>query len=209
MTPSLRRSAAALATALLAAPAFAHHAMDGKTPATFLQGLLSGIAHPVIGLDHLVFVLAAAWVLSRVATPLRAALATSFVAAAVAGTVLHLALVDVPRSELLVALTVVLAGLAVAWRRATPAALLWIALPAAGVLHGYAYGESIVGAEPAPLTAYLLGFALIQLAIMLGAASLLSRREPSRVNRAALPAGALAMVVGVSFAALQLVPHAA
>lgn len=209
MTLPLRRPALALATPFLAGPAFAHHAMDGETPATFLQGLLSGIAHPVIGLDHLAFVLAAAWVLSRVATLPRAALAASFAAAAVAGTVLHLALVDVPRSELLVALTVVLAGLAVAWRRTTPAALLWTALPAAGVLHGYAYGESIVGAEPAPLAAYLLGFALIQLAIMLGAASLLSRREPSRVNRAAIPAGALAVVVGVYFAALQLVSQAA
>ena len=209
MTCSLRRSAAALATTLLAGPAFAHHAMDGKTPVTFLQGLLSGIAHPVIGLDHLAFVLAAAWVLSRVATLPRAALAASFVAAAVAGTVLHLALVDVPRSELLVALTVVLAGVAVAWRRAAPAALLWIALPVAGVLHGYAYGESIVGAEPTPLAAYLLGFGLVQLGVMLGAASLLSRREPSRVNRAALPAGALVVLVGVYFAALQLVPQAA
>ena len=209
MTCSLRRSAAALATTLLAGPAFAHHAMDGKAPVTFLQGLLSGIAHPVIGLDHLAFVLAAAWVLSRVATLPRVTLAASFVAAAVAGTVLHLALVDVPRSELLVALTVVLAGVAVAWRRATPAALLWIALPVAGVLHGYAYGESIVGAEPTPLAAYLLGFGLVQLGVMLGAASLLSRREPSRVNRAALPAGALVVLVGVYFAALQLVPQAA
>ncbi|MET0351789.1 MAG: HupE/UreJ family protein [Rhizobacter sp.] len=209
MTFLPRRAAAALATSFLVAPAFAHHAMDGKTPVTFLQGLLSGIAHPVIGLDHLAFVVAAAWVLSRVATVPRVGLAASFVAAAVAGTVLHLALVDVPRSELLVALTVVLAGLAVAWRRATPAALLWTALPAAGVLHGYAYGESIVGAEPAPLAAYLLGFALVQLAVMLGAASLLSRRDPSRVRRAAVPAGALVVVVGVYFAALQLVPQAA
>jgi len=40
------------------APASAHHVMGGATPATFAQGLLSGLGHPVIGLDHLTFVLA-------------------------------------------------------------------------------------------------------------------------------------------------------
>jgi urease accessory protein len=34
-----------------------------------------------------------------------------------------------------------------------------------GIFHGYAYGESIVGAEMTPLWAYLLGLALVQLVI--------------------------------------------
>ena len=38
----------------------------------------------------------------------------------------------------------------------------------AGLLHGYALGESIVGAEPAPLAAYLIGLAVIQSGIALG-----------------------------------------
>jgi urease accessory protein len=37
---------------LLAEPAFAHHPMGGLTPATFADGLLSGLGHPVIGLDQ-------------------------------------------------------------------------------------------------------------------------------------------------------------
>ncbi|WP_082568439.1 HupE/UreJ family protein [Rhizobacter sp. Root1221] len=198
---------AALATALLAlatSPAFAHHAMDGETPRTFLQGLLSGIAHPVIGLDHLAFVLAAAWLVSRLAAPLRVGLAAAFVAGSLAGTVLHLASVDVPVSELLVALTVVAAGLAVAWHRLAPTTLLWLALPVAGVLHGYAYGESIVGAERMPLGAYLLGFALIQSAVMLGVAALLSRRPLPQLQRAAVPVGAVVGLVGAYFAFVQL-----
>ena len=32
----------------------------------------------------------------------------------------------------------------------------------AGIFHGYAYAESIFGAEPTPLYAYLAGFAIIQ-----------------------------------------------
>ena len=33
--------------------------MDGELPASLGQGLLSGLAHPVIGLDHLAFIVAA------------------------------------------------------------------------------------------------------------------------------------------------------
>jgi urease accessory protein len=38
---------------------------------------------------------------------------------------------------------------------------------AGGVFHGYAYGESIVGAQRGPLMAYLVGFTIIQLATLL------------------------------------------
>ena len=34
-------------------PAFAHHVVGGKMPVTFMDGLLSGLGHPIIGLDHL------------------------------------------------------------------------------------------------------------------------------------------------------------
>jgi hypothetical protein len=48
-----------LGAMLLATPASAHHAMGGATPSNLWEGLLSGLAHPVIGLDHLAFVIAA------------------------------------------------------------------------------------------------------------------------------------------------------
>ena len=38
-------------------------------------------------------------------------------------------------------------------------------------MHGYALGESIYGAEPTPLYAYLLGLAVIQSAVALAAMS--------------------------------------
>src|SRR5262249_29863369 len=45
-------------TSLFTTSAFAHHVMGGKTPSTFVEGLLSGTGHPVIGPDHLAFLLA-------------------------------------------------------------------------------------------------------------------------------------------------------
>jgi urease accessory protein len=32
--------------------------MGGKTPSTFVDGILSGVGHPIIGPDHLAFVVA-------------------------------------------------------------------------------------------------------------------------------------------------------
>ena len=43
---------AGLAMLLLAPVANAHHMMGGRVPETFTEGLLSGLAHPVIGLDE-------------------------------------------------------------------------------------------------------------------------------------------------------------
>ena len=42
---------------LISFPAFAHHPMGGALPQNFLNGILSGIAHPIIGFDHLAFIL--------------------------------------------------------------------------------------------------------------------------------------------------------
>lgn len=45
--------------ALVSVSVFAHHPLGGETPVTFMHGLLSGVGHPVIGLDHLAFIVAA------------------------------------------------------------------------------------------------------------------------------------------------------
>ncbi|WKB55593.1 HupE/UreJ family protein [Eleftheria terrae] len=199
----------AAAFAVLASPAFAHHAMGGAMPGTFGEGLLSGLAHPVIGLDHLAFVLALALLVARLPLALRAGLAGVFVAGSLAGTVLHLNAVTLPAGELLVGLSVVVAGLALLWRRALPAAVLWTALPVAGLLHGYAYGESIVGAESTPLLAYLFGFALIQAGLVVAVSTVASRWTVPQLQRAGLVAGTVVGVLGAYFSFVQLAPLAA
>jgi urease accessory protein len=96
-------------------------------------------------------------------------LAMSFVAAMILGTAVHLAEATIPASEILVALSVVALGL-VMLRVPPVSRLIALGLFAlTGFFHGYALGESIVGAEPAPLYAYLVGLAIIQSAIALAA----------------------------------------
>ena len=154
----------AIASWLLApAPALAHHPLDGALPSNGLEGLLSGLGHPVIGLDHLAFVVAAGLLAAAMGRGL--GLPLVFVAAAVGGTGLHLMGFDLPALEFTLAASVLVFGGLLA-RSGQPSVVLVLVLMAiAGLFHGYAYGEAIIGAEPTPLGAYLLGFTTGQWAI--------------------------------------------
>lgn len=151
----------------MAAPALAHHAFGGETPNNVFEGFLAGLAHPVIGLDHFAFVVAigliAAGIEGGILIPI------SFAIATMAGTGIHLAAIDIPLLEMAIAFSVVAFGVMVALRQKLNAPTLATIAAIAGIFHGYAYGEAIVGAEMTPLIAYLAGFAVIQMAIALGA----------------------------------------
>jgi urease accessory protein len=187
------------AQGLGAGPALAHHPMGGQLPQTLWQGLLSGLGHPVIGLDHLAFVvgigLAAAFARHRWLAPL------AYVAATLGGCLLFVAGVALPQVELVVALSVLLVGVLVLTARALPTAGALSLFALAGLFHGSAFAASIVGAETTPLVAYLAGFATIQLAIallvMLAVRGLLRASLPSAVP--ARLAGALVAGIGFTY----------
>jgi len=149
-----------------ATPALAHHPMGGVIPATFMQGLLSGLGHPVIGLDHLAALIGVGLVSSRFARGLT--LPAFWVVAMAAGLSLHLASADLPYAEMFVALSVVTIGLAATMRTTMPYAMTALLFAAGGAVHGYALGESIIGAESTPLAAYLAGLIVVQAALTTG-----------------------------------------
>jgi urease accessory protein len=148
---------------VIAEPAWAHHVMGGKLPQPFLQGLLSGLGHPVIGFDHLAAIVGVG-ILAALAGR-SAAVVLAFSVAVIAGVGLHLAKIDLPASELFVGLTTLLIGALVIARQSMGAGVAALLFAIAGLVHGYALGESIVGAEASPLVAYLLGLLVIQTAI--------------------------------------------
>jgi urease accessory protein len=140
--------------------ALAHHGIEGRTPETWAEGLTSGLAHPILGLDHLVFLLAAGLAAGALRLGLR--IPGLFILASVAGLALHLARIDLPLAEAAVAATILALGLAAGSRSGIGRkgwALLFVV---AGLCHGYAYGESIVGASAVPLAGYLLGIGVVQ-----------------------------------------------
>jgi urease accessory protein len=205
---SLCRTAFAGLAVLIAGmgAASAHHVMGGGLPSTFSQGLLSGIGHPVIGPDHLAFLIAVGIAVG--VGGLSFALPIVFVAASAIGVALHVYGLDVPGAELIIALSVVLVGFLIARGRALPLGV-WAALfGVAGLAHGYAYGESIFGAEPTPLWAYLAGLVIVQSALTVGVA-LLTRRSGAEITALA-PRLVGAAIVGVGLTALigQIVPGA-
>src|SRR5437773_10723423 len=141
--------AAAAALAVLPRIAWAHHFMGGGLPETFAQGFLSGMGHPVIGLDHAAFIVAAGFFLALVEAGIWGVLA--LVVGTLLGAALHLSGFGLPGAEVGVALSVILIGGLVTARRRVGLSLLAGGLALAGLLHGYAYAESIFGAQAAPL----------------------------------------------------------
>ncbi|MEL6383540.1 MAG: HupE/UreJ family protein [Cyanobacteria bacterium J06626_18] len=152
---------------LLEAPALAHHPFGGKTPGNFIEGILSGMGHPVVGLDHLAFVIAAGLIAVLFNRGLM--IPVAFVAASLWGTGIHLMSIDLPAPESIISASVLLFGVLLAMKNALPAGVVAALAAGAGLFHGYAYGEAIVGAEMSPTIAYLLGFAGIQMGIAVGA----------------------------------------
>lgn len=203
---------AALAAAGLAGlgsePALAHHPMGGAMPTTFLHGLLSGVGHPVIGPDHLAFILAMG--IAAAFVPGGLVVGLGFVAASSAGVLVHAMGVTLPLAELMVALSVVAAGATFALRLAQRP-MAWIGLAIlAGLAHGYAFGETVVGAERGVIGAYLLGLAVVTMAIVAGVS--FAARWIGAAGEAAQPrlrlAGWAFVGVGAVLSVLALLPAA-
>ena len=149
---------------LNAAPALAHHPSGGKIPSTFIDGFISGLGHPVIGIDHLVFVIAIG-LLAALSNKLGMIIPTAFVVATATGTAIHLQSINLPAAELVISASVLIMGIFLAQKNQPNLALITVLSAIAGIFHGYAYGESIIGAEATVLGAYLIGFCSTQLGI--------------------------------------------
>ena len=148
----------------MAAPAQAHHLMElthlAPSP---LTGFLSGLAHPILGPDHLLFLCA----LSLVGLRQRAPWMLALLATGLLGSVVGLVLPGLPFAEAAVAFSLVV--LALVWLKHWPKALL---LPAIA-LHGYVLSDAVIGWSRAPLAFYGLGLLVSQGALLLWAFTLL------------------------------------
>ena len=185
----------------LAAPALAHHpfGMPEGSDLNAWQGLMSGIGHPLLGPDHLLFLLAIGFIgLRRPVAWVLPLLAMGLLGASLS-LALPLASDLQPMAEALVALSLALEGLIALG--CLPSALL---LPVMGC-HGYLLGGMVVGAEATPLFAYFLGLFLGQGALLL-AVCLGSRRWIAAIgeNGRRLAAG-IWIGIGAAFAWTALV----
>ncbi|MBE7926614.1 HupE/UreJ family protein [Pseudomonas saudiphocaensis] len=145
-------------TTLLLAPAlaFAHPGHDHS-------GLVSGIAHPILGLDHLLAMLAVGLWAAQQQGSARLALPLSFVAAMLLGGLLGFAGLEMPLMETGIAGSVLALGLlvALAVRPALPLAVGLTTLFA--LVHGMAHGLELPDLA-SPWT-YAAGFILATAAL--------------------------------------------
>ncbi len=149
-------------------PAFAHHPLDGQPMQTFIHGLLSGLAHPILGFDHLFFIIAAGVLAFRCGRALAALVA--LLVSVVIGVLSTNAGFMMPSVELLVALSVIVVGVIALRGKSLSflhASLLFAIL---GVAHGCAFGLTIAAQEVVSLpvlAGYLSGLSLIQYCVAL------------------------------------------
>lgn len=178
-------------------PAAAHHAMGNRLPVNAFEGFVSGLAHPIIGIDHFAFVVALG--LLCVGQRRGAIVLAAFIISALAGTGLHLLQLNFPAAELLIAGSVIAVGALLVAAKAGSGLLGGLGA-IAGLLHGYAYGEAIVGATTVPLVAYLIGFTATQYGVALAALWLgrtVSRQSTARFTALSRFAGFGTAAIGV------------
>jgi urease accessory protein len=161
---------AGLIAVLAATPALAHHPLGGLPMTTFGDGLLSGVGHPVLGFDHLLFVVAIGIAALFTARPLMAPLA--YVVAMVAGVGLAAMGMGLPLAETMIIISLLALGGWLAMGRNVSMALAVPAFAFFGLFHGTAFGGALAEQESvsaAVLIGYLIGLAGIQWLVAIAA----------------------------------------
>ena len=178
-----------LAACLAAGTASAHTAVPAA------GGFAAGVAHPLLGLDHLLAMFAVGIWAAQQGGRARWALPAVFVAAMVGGGVLAWTGSSLPRAESAVALSVSALGLLVAMQRRWAVAAGAALAAGFGLFHGYAHGVEMPQAASPAL--YGLGFVLATLALHAAglAAGTLGRRA-TRLAGAGIAAVGVGLVLG-------------
>ena len=96
----------------------------------------------------------------------------ALVAGALLDTVIHFGAVSIPGAEILIALSIIIAGRLIFTGSRAGAGLIMAGFTVAGIVHGYAYAEAVVGAEQTVIAAYLVSFSVTQWAIACGAGAI-------------------------------------
>jgi len=181
-------------------PALAHHplGMAEGTPITPLLGLLSGLGHPVLGIDHACFLISIAFLgLTSLRSWILPLLGVGLMGS-VAALMLDPALLP-PGLEVIVALSLVVSGLVAL--KLVPAPVL---LPMM-FLHGFVLGKQIMGSEPTPILFYFVGLFLSQAALLLATCKI-ARSFHHQMNdrfRPYLACGSIGIGIAMAWSAFQ------
>ncbi|MEM7190135.1 MAG: HupE/UreJ family protein, partial [Pseudomonadota bacterium] len=174
--------------------------------------LLSGIGHPILGFDHLFFIIAVGIAAVFTGRALNAPL--GYLIGMTAGCVLIMSGVGLPAVELVIALSLLIGGAVLMTGRGLSLLVAMGLFGVLGLFHGWAFGESITGQESAAsagvIAGYLIGLIAAQYAIAV-AAGWVAKTVWGAATADAVPARlAGGMVAGVgAFLVLEVAEGAA
>jgi len=204
----MKKIFAVAAATLAATPALAHHPLGGMPMETFMHGVMSGVGHPVLGFDHMFFVIAMG--IAALFTTQRMLAPAGYIAAMLVGCGLMYAGVAMPMQETVIVISLLAMGGIVLSGRALGTGTAIALFAAFGLFHGSAFGGSIAGQEggvnTAVLLGYLIGLGVVQYAIAIAAGwvveQIFGATEAAAIN--ARLAGAMVAGVGL-FLSLEIV----
>lgn len=174
--------AVGIASTMLAAAAPAHAHTFGASGA----GFAAGLAHPFLGLDHLLAMLAVGLWAAQQQGRMRLAVPATFVAAMALGALAAVGGLGAYGIESGIAASVLVLGLLVAARARLPVPVGLALVAAFAVFHGHAHGAELP--QAASVARYGLGVVLATVALH-GSGWLLGDRLRERLGEAWLRAG--------------------
>ena len=194
-------TAAGLFSLLIPAAAQAHHPLGGMPMETFAHGVLSGIGHPLLGFDHLFFVIIVG--IAALYTGRALVAPAAYIAAMLVGCFLMVSGIGLPLKETVIGLSLLVVGSVVLSGRALGLVPALILFSAFGLFHGSAFGDAIAAQEATAgtpvLVGYLIGLGVLQYAIAVGTGwvvrNLFKATEAQAIQ--ARLAGALVAGVGI------------
>lgn len=133
----------------------------------WFDGFLGGLAHPVLGLHHLVSVVAIG-LLSGVVVR-GALIPAGFVLATLLGTINHLLYLDLPGAETAIAFFTIVFAVMLAIPNQPNLMVLVLLTATAGLFHGYTYGQAILETPISSQITYMLGLTLTQFVVAMSA----------------------------------------
>jgi urease accessory protein len=190
----MRAALVSAATLALMSPAAAH------TGIGHIDGFLAGFAHPLMGLDHVLAMVAVGLWAGLIGGRAMWAWPLAFVVFMASSGIAAMAGFKLPMVETGIALSVLVLGAIIALRTTAPVIIGALACALFAVFHGYAHGAELPGSVGA--IAYAIGFVMATAllhALGLGAAVLVARKLTPVLTRLAgggVALAGIALLVG-------------
>lgn len=166
-------------------------------------GLLSGFLHPILGLQHLLAMVAVGLVSAQLGGTAVWKVPATFVVAMTLGGILGIVSVPLPLVDLGIAGSVILLGLAIAAKSGLPKSIVYVIIAIFGLLHGHAHGTSMPAEGTiALIVTYIIGFLVATIGLhVIGALLGMIAVQTRKGDRILRVSGGLIAVLGVAIIA--------